>query len=337
MKKWLKTILIGSITFLVLISIISIINSDNPEYIIIGLRILLSNYELVVFFLILFALAFFFRALRWNLLLLENTKEKLYFYKLIYIAWFLNAVTPSRIGDLSRVYYPRKDNKSSAGNSLFALIVDRLLDLSMLVFLLFFWLLYGFSFVDNEYQLWILIVVLGMISSFFFLIVLISFYPEVIEKWVKKLPNKTLQINLLKVIQNFNQGILSLKRTPIRFVASIGLTISIWILESTSVFLIARALGFQIDFTICMMAATLGFIGAAIPLLPGGLGSYEAGIGTVLLLLTPLTIQEAILIAFFDHMIRELFVIFVGGILFVFKKNDKNRLFSEEKQPEISM
>ena len=331
MMKWIKNIFIILLCLLVIYTLISIINSENPSYLVNGISKLIGNFHFVLLFLALFTIAFLFRAVRWNILLLENFSSKLYFFKLIFIAWFLNAVTPARLGDISCVYYPKKDKKATAGKSLLALFIVRLMDISFLLILLMFWTLFGFSITDNKYQIWVIFVVLSLLIMFLLFMVLSIFYPQIFIKILSYIPNEKLKVNGVKIMQNFREGIKSLSKSPEILINSIVFTLIIWILESTSVILISTALGFKLNLEICLMAATLGFIGAAIPLLPSGLGSYEAGIASVLYFLGNVNLQSAILIAFFDHIIRQLYVIIIGGILFL----TRNTSISEIKEPNL--
>ncbi|MFX0071952.1 MAG: YbhN family protein [Candidatus Hermodarchaeota archaeon] len=323
MKNSWKSLIILVISVMVIVTLILIINSKDPQQLSYGLHTLLTNPVYPILFLLIFIIVFFLRGLRWNILLLKNIDYKLYFTKLLLIAWFLNAITPARLGDLSRIYYPRRDKIATGGQAFSVVLVDRVIDLFTLISFALIWIaLLGFRLFSSGFY-WLLPLVLALIITFAIGCIILIKYPQVLSKIIIRIfkGQSKLSGRLNKFLENFENGIKFIYKNPVRIFYALALSLFIWVLESTSVYLIALALNFELDPIICFASATAGFLGAALPFLPGGVGSYEVGIASSLVILGFGSLQEAVLIAFMDHLIRQLFVIFTGGFLFIF--NDR--------------
>ena len=186
---------------MVIFAIVSIINSRNQNQLSEGLQLLLNNYQYPLFFLLLFSIAFFIRGYRWNLLVSDTANRKIYFIKLIYIAWFLNAITPGRLGDFSRVYFPRKEKVLTAGTAFSAVLIDRLFDLLILTIFLWVAVFLGIGVFIGDIGTYFTVLTLFSIFLSILLAFLLIKYPVIFDKIVNTVSFG--KQNIKTIINNF--------------------------------------------------------------------------------------------------------------------------------------
>ena len=179
------------------------------------------NYVWLVPTFLLMCLTYVARAIRWRVLLLpvrEEVKTWDLFSPLM--VGFMAGVLPARAGELIRAYLLGKKFELSFASSLATIVVERLFDLVLLLFL-FSWILVfhgeifdgniawsGISIKDLAFQFGIfsLALVLGLIAFIY----LLTFHNEramALVHWlVKPLPEKW-QYKLIQMTETFSQGL----------------------------------------------------------------------------------------------------------------------------------
>ncbi|MFX0117045.1 MAG: lysylphosphatidylglycerol synthase transmembrane domain-containing protein [Candidatus Hodarchaeota archaeon] len=270
----------------------------------------------ILLFLTLFTLAFGLRALRWRAIVPEAEFSVL--LRSLYVAWFFNGITPARLGDAARIYLLKTEESVEIGEGLASVVIDRILDL---VCLLAIFPAYLYLTIEGEklstasqfFLLATLIVTLAALVS----VVLTAWKPNLIVTFIEK-PIGILSQNAAKKISQLvwsaSKGIRAFGRNRKALTWSLLLSFPIWVLESTSTYLVAQAMGIEeVSFTLCLLAATFAFFAMTIPITPAGWGSFELAIAAVLSLVLPL--ESALLVALVDHVIRQVYVALVGGVM----------------------
>lgn len=270
----------------------------------------------IVLFLSFFTLAFGLRALRWGIIVPETRFGVL--LRGLYVAWFFNGIMPARLGDAVRVYFLKTEESVDVGEGLASVLIDRVLDL---ICLLAIFPAYLYLTIEGEqlsttsqfFLLATLIITLVALAGILLIAWRPSFIVMSIEKSIGNLSQNVSQ-KVSRLVRSASKGIRAFGGDKQALTWSILLSFPIWIFESTSTYLVARAMGIEnVSFTLCLLAATFAFFAMTIPITPAGWGSFELAIATVLSLVLPL--ESALLIALVDHVIRQAYVALVGGIM----------------------
>ena len=90
-------------------------------------------------------------------------------------------------------------------------------------------------------------------------------------RWLSKIPG------LEKAISAMEEAPASTLRHPLLFLESIGLQVAIIVLDALTLGVLLRAIGHPASFQIVFTSFVLASIAATLSLLPGGVGSFEAG------------------------------------------------------------
>lgn len=283
--------------------------------------LLLNNnlrYEYVIIFLIIFSLAQILRALRLKLLLNIREISITYFIKMIYLSWFMNVIFPARLGEVSQIYMLKKKNISTTKASV-TIVLDKIVDLLTLMMLLIVLLnIVKFNHTiasDLNFELFYFLssFICGMI---FFSLYLAYGYPEFLKSMVSKLlPENKFTFRVLKLIDNVSLSLKELVANPSRFVYIFLLSFGVWLLEMTSIYIIALSLNISLQPDIAFLAQIITFGSMIIPLTPGGFGTYEATSGFVLASLTDHDLSDTTLpLATIEHTLRQTYSIIAGSI-----------------------
>ncbi|MHA2270442.1 MAG: lysylphosphatidylglycerol synthase transmembrane domain-containing protein [Candidatus Hodarchaeales archaeon] len=270
----------------------------------------------IILFLGLFTLAFGLRALRWKIIIPETRFGVL--LRALYVAWFFNGITPARLGDVARIYFLKTEESVEIGEGLASVVIDRVLDL---ICLLAIFPAYLYLTIEGEHlsatSQFFLSATLIVTLSALLLVLLTAWKPGVIIAFIERTIGNISE-NLSKKMKNLvwsaSKGIRTFGENKKALAWAILFSFPIWILESSSTFLVAQAMGFEdASFTLCLLAATFGFFAMTVPITPAGWGSFEVAIAAVLSLALP--IESALLIALVDHVIRQVYIALVGGTM----------------------
>jgi uncharacterized protein (TIRG00374 family) len=250
------------------------------------------NYVWLLPTFVLMCLTYVARAIRWRVLLLpvrEEVKTWDLFSPLM--VGFMAGVLPARAGELIRAYLLGKKFELSFASSLATIVVERLFDLILLLFL-FSWILVfhgeifdaniawsGISIRDLAFRFGIfsLALVLGLIAFIY----LLTFHNEkamALVHWlVKPFPEKW-QYKLIQMTETFSQGLGVFRN--VRALVFIGVaTVGVWALIVLQYYPLYWAYGLQDKSAASLILLTV-MICILITVLPtpAFLGSFNAGV-----------------------------------------------------------
>ena len=128
--------------------------------------------------------------------------------------------------------------------------------------------------------------------------------------------NENIRIGLLNIVQKIFDGIDTIKNTnhfkgillSTIFMWTCYYFMTVWLLESCQIYLMPSG-----SFIMLVMGAII----VAVPALPGGLGTYEAGITYTLMLLYFLNKDEALTYAIVSHASNYIPFLGVGFFYFI--------------------
>jgi uncharacterized membrane protein YbhN (UPF0104 family) len=218
----------------------------------------------------------------------------------IFISQTANLIVPARLGDLVRVFILRHEYHATISQGISSLVVERVFDIVMVAVLGAVSLLFVFNVPDWFYSIILIPLGLGIV---FYIILIYSGRLTSEHKYIRI---------LLTILEQIRQVSLSL-----RSVASISVqSIVIWILDVLVCFFVALMFQVTIPFAVIVLAIVIGNLVKAIPLTPGGVGTYEL---SVALTFTVAGVDPAVatLIAVIDHLIKNL-VTLAGGIVSIY-------------------
>ena len=240
---------------------------------------------------VLMCLTYVARAIRWRVLLLPVKEVKTWDLFSPLMVGFMAGVLPARAGELVRAYLLGKKFELSFASSLATIVVERLFDMILLLFL-FSWILVfhgeifdgniawsGISIKDLAFQFGI--VSLALVLFLIAFIYLLTFHNEkamALVHWlIRPFPEKW-QLKLILMTETFSQG-LGVFRS-IKALALIGVaTVGVWGLIVLQYYPLYWAYGLQ-DKSVASLILLTVMVCILITVLPtpAFLGSFNAGV-----------------------------------------------------------
>jgi uncharacterized membrane protein YbhN (UPF0104 family) len=218
----------------------------------------------------------------------------------IFVSQTANLIVPARLGDLVRVFILRHEYRASISQGISSLVVERVFDIVMVAVLGAVALLFVFNVPDWFYTIILIPLVMGVV---FYVILIYSGRLASENRYIRMVLTVMEQIRLVSL--------------SLRSVIFISLqSIVIWFLDILVCLFVALMFQVSIPFAVIVLAIVIGNLVKAIPLTPGGVGTYEL---SVALTFTAAGVDPAVatLIAVIDHLIKNL-VTLAGGIIAIY-------------------
>ena len=222
----------------------------------------------------------------------------------IFISQTVNLIVPARLGDFVRVLILKHEYNVSYSEGVSSLVVERVFDI-FTVSLLGAVALY---FVVNVPAWFYTLIVLPLVAGVIFFLFLL---------FMGKFSSKNRYISIfLTMLHEIKRASLSLKA----IVLLGGSSIVIWLLDVLVCVTVVMMFQQQIPFAVIVLAIVIGNLVKAIPLTPGGVGTYEISLA-ITFGLAGVDPAVATLIAVIDHLIKNL-VTLAGGIVSIYYFGD---------------
>jgi hypothetical protein len=218
----------------------------------------------------------------------------------IFISQTANLIVPARLGDLVRVFILKHEYGAGISQGISSIVVERVFDIVMVALLGAVSLFFVFDVPGWFY--WLIIVPLVLGAGFFIFL-------SISGKFVSE--HRYIRI-LLTMLDQIRQVSLSAKSV---FALSTS-SIVIWLLDVVVCLFVAMMFGVSIPFAVVMLAIVVGNLVKAVPLTPGGVGTYELAVA---LTFTAAGVDPAVatLIAVIDHLLKNL-VTLGGGVISIY-------------------
>jgi uncharacterized membrane protein YbhN (UPF0104 family) len=222
----------------------------------------------------------------------------------IFISQTVNLIVPARLGDFVRVLILKHEYNVTYSEGVSSLVVERVFDIFTVALLgaiaLFF--------VVNVPAWFFTVIVLPLVAGVIFFLFLLF-----MGKFSSK--NKYIAI-FLTILHEIKRASLSLKAVVLLG----GSSIVIWLLDVFVCVAVVMMFQQQIPFAVIVLAIVIGNLVKAIPLTPGGVGTYEISLA-ITFGLAGIDPAVATLIAVIDHLIKNL-VTLAGGIVSIYYFGD---------------
>jgi len=223
----------------------------------------------------------------------------------VFVSQTVNVIVPARLGDFVRVFILKHEFNTTYSEGVSSLVVERVFDIVTVA------LLGAFSlfFVLNAPPWFTTLIILPLAAGFLFFAFLLF-----IGKFSSE--NKYFVI-ILNMLHEIKRASLSPRSITILGTSSI----IIWLLDILVCYAVVGMFEQQIPFAIVVLAVVIGNLVKAVPLTPGGMGTYEAVLAITFGLAGGVSATSAILIAVIDHLIKNLVTI-AGGIVSIYYFGD---------------
>lgn len=223
----------------------------------------------------------------------------------IFVSQTVNLIVPARLGDFIRVFILKHEFNTTYSEGVSSLVVERVFDIFTVALLGALSLLFVLN-APPWFTTLIIVPLAAGVIFFVFLLFIGKFSSE----------NKYIAI-VLTMLHEIKQASLS-----IRSIAVLGTSsIIIWLLDILVCNAVVSMFGLEIPFAMVVLAVVIGNLVKAVPLTPGGMGTYEAALAITFGLAGGVSATAAILISVIDHLIKNL-VTLAGGIVSIYYFGD---------------
>jgi len=268
-------------------------------------------------------LAWFLRGFRYQYIVKRlGTKIGLIFSTAcIYVSQTANLIIPARLGDFVRMFILKHEKEMPYTNGFTSLIVERVYDILILAVLGLCSLPFLISLIPADYAWFIWLIIFVLIAGIMGIIILL------LAKWMHA-ENKILK-KILEIFAQFRQVSATVSSLGILS----GTSLIIWMMDVLTCYLVSLMFSVQIPFMLILLAIVIGNLIKAVPITPGGIGTYEAALAIVFEI-GGVASSTAFLIAVVDHLIKNL-VTLAGGVASLYYFGDWSvsllkKLFKED-------
>lgn len=211
----------------------------------------------------------------------------------------VNLILPLKAGDFLTARYLQKETHTPYSQALGYTLQMRVLD-----FIILLWMVASvfvqWKFIDS--WLLTLFLVSGALLALMSLVARFS--------GLMKLKIQPARRFFRFLVNTYNQ-VLGLQKLTVPYLLAFLLSMGIWMLEVLAGYWLIYQLGFDISFASLALCMAFANLCKALPLLPGGLGTYEAGfllVGTML----GIPVDQLVTLSIVDHLLKKLYNIIAG-------------------------
>ena len=222
----------------------------------------------------------------------------------VFVSQTVNLVVPARLGDIVRIFILKHDYNTTYSEGISSIVVERVFDIFTVALLGAL----SLPFVVNVPSWFSTAIVIPLIACVIFFAFLI---------FVGKLTTQNKYISLvLMMLDEIRRASLSLRSIVVLGASSIV----IWLLDILVCVAVVTMFEQQIPFAVIVLAIVIGNIVKAVPITPGGIGTYELVVAATFEI-AGVAPAIAFLIAVIDHLIKNL-VTLAGGIVSIYYLGD---------------
>ena len=250
------------------------------------------------------------------------------------IAQFYNVIFPARLGEVIRTFFLSKKENIPKTSILSYIFIEKIIDFSLILFLLFVIVMFGFDNVESNniltYSSILLIIIITGIFIFIrlnriILKSLIKICPKRIHKLLKKLNSSVLEgLSFYKSVGQIIKGIILLLASWMMIVAVF------WFISQPYIKVL------ELPFYSCLFFMVFSALSLSIPSAPAGIGVMHYGLFLAVKLLSNNAVESQInIVAAFIimmHFISMSLDILVGGCIIIYHKIiSKDSIYVYEK------
>ena len=217
----------------------------------------------------------------------------------IFISQTANLIVPARLGDFVRMLILKHDDSATYSQGFSSLVVERVFDILMIAVLGAVALPFVLAALDVP-DWFITVIVVPLVAGGIFFAVLL---------WSGRIESEN---RILAAIQRMLGEVKRASLNPRALGVLSGSSLLIWLIDVMVCYAVVLMFQVPVPFGIVVLAIVIGNLVKAVPITPGGVGTYELALAlTFGLAGTPAV--TATLIAVIDHLIKNL-VTLIGGV-----------------------
>jgi hypothetical protein len=256
---------------------------------------------------VVYPVSFLFRTWRWRVLLRASghLASRANVFRAIAAGWLFNSLLPARAGDVLRGYALKTTDGTPFSVGAGTIVVARAFDMVVLGTLTSVVALAAvrsgrtFSLAAGAFGIAALLI--GGLAV-----------PVVFGDRLERLVGP-YAAGLGDAIGTLRTALTSVAGNPFALGLSLALSVPVWLVELSTIFLSARAVGVELGVVPSAAAGISAFLSQTLPLTPGGVGTYEAAIASVLTLFgvaTPVGTAVGVV----DHVTRLAVISVLGAV-----------------------
>ena len=222
----------------------------------------------------------------------------------IFVSQTANLVIPARLGDLVRVFLLKHQYGTTYSQGVSSILVERIFDILTVALLGLVSIPFFLNF-PTEYYALIVVPLIG--GAVFFAVLLFA--------GRLRSENRVLGM-ILTMLDEIRTVSLSLRSMLLLG----GVSIVIWLVDIAVCIFVVLMFHAPLDVASVVLAIVVGNLVKAVPITPGGLGTYEFTVAAILER-GGIPHVTATLIAFIDHLIKNMVTV-IGGVVSVYVFGD---------------
>ncbi|WP_342770589.1 MULTISPECIES: lysylphosphatidylglycerol synthase transmembrane domain-containing protein [unclassified Methanoculleus] len=217
----------------------------------------------------------------------------------IFVSQTANLIIPARLGDLVRMLILKHEDDATYSQGFSSIVVERVFDIIMIAVLGAVALPFVLAVLDvPDWFITVIIVPLAAGGVFFAVLL-----------WSGRLKSEN---RIVVAIQRMLDEVKQVSLNPRALLTLGGSSLLIWLVDVLVCYAVVLMFRESVPFAIVVLAIVIGNLVKAVPITPGGVGTYELALALTLGLAgTP--VATATLIAVIDHLVKNL-VTLVGGV-----------------------
>ena len=216
----------------------------------------------------------------------------------VFVSQMVNLIVPARLGDFVRIFILRHEYKTTYSEGISSIVVERVFDIITVALLGAI----AFFFIPNVPG-WIdlyIIIPLAICGVFFLFLIFVGKLTTT-NKYVRY---------LLTMLEEIRRASLTVTSAIILSFSSIV----IWLLDTLVCYCVVLMFGQQISFAVVLLAVVIGNLVKAVPITPGGIGTYEFAVAATMGI-AGVPYATAVSIAIIDHDLIKNLITAIGGII----------------------
>lgn len=234
-----------------------------------------ANFGLFFVALALFFFSMFVKCFRWNVIInqIQTVKFMTTFWILV-TGNLINYIIPLRIGEVVKIALLKKKADVPVELSFATIFVDKMSDLSMVVWVLVLIPVLGLKL---SRQIWIGLIIVACIFlvGLIFATLLLVFDDRIATNVARYRGRNKLILFLIRTIAKLTETITAVRLKPSKIFVLILITILIVIIDASKVYILYAVFGHQISPLVASFGALARYLLFAIPMPPAQIGSVE--------------------------------------------------------------
>jgi glycosyltransferase 2 family protein len=259
------------------------------------------------------------RSVRWQRIVRPAAKIGLpAAFSILMMGFAANNLLPARLGEFVRAYLLRRKTGARKTFGMATVFLERVCDGVVLIAMLgIVSLMRPLPMLGQQVQMISSLIFLGSVAGILMLLLREGFTVRLLDRLLRPLPAR-LSGSVLRASRAFIAGLQSLKN-PQSLVLVITLSISVWMLEASSYFLMMRAFNVRLDPDLLVLAALLMLVtvnlGIMVPSAPGYVGTFQFFAVTALAVFG-VDRETALAVGISSHLMQYILVTGIGLALF---------------------